>query len=108
MISHPHWHNLSADEDLGCLSSSASGPSAAEVTVRLDVYGPNQLTGGAPVSALTLLLDEFRSPLMLALVAADAASVVASQITDEAEQLIDTFLIWLILLLNAGLGFSQS
>ena len=55
-----------------------------------------------------LLLDEFRSPLMLPLAAAAATLVVASQITDEAEQLIDTFLIWLIVLLNAGLGFSQS
>ena len=108
MICTPHWHNLPADEDLGRLFSSASGPSAAEATARLDVYGPNQLTGAPPVSALMLLLDEFRSPLMLALAAAAAALVVASQIADEAEQLIDGFLIWLIVLLNAGLGFSQN
>ena len=77
-----------------------------QASARLDTDGPNQLIGAPPVSALKLLLDEFRSPLVLVLIAAAATLVAVSQIADESDQLIDAVLIGLIVLLNAGLGFS--
>ena len=102
------WHSLPAGEALERLDSSATGLPSAEASARLDTYGPNQLIGAPPVSALKLLLDEFRSPLVLVLIAAAATLVAVSQIADESDQLIDAVLIGLIVLLNAGLGFSQN
>lgn len=49
-------------------------------------------------------MDEFRSPLVVVLLAAALVLVAA----DESEQLIDAGLIGLIVLLNAGLGFTQN
>jgi Ca2+-transporting ATPase len=67
----------------------------------------NQLVGAPPVSSIKLLLDEFRSPLVLVLIAA-AVLIVVSQVADESDQMIDAILIGLIVLFNAGLGFSQN
>ncbi len=103
----PLWHSLPAEEALERLSSSASGLPSAEAAVRLDAHGMNQLVGAPPVSSIKLLLDEFRSPLVLVLIAA-AVLIVVSQVADESDQMIDAILIGLIVLFNAGLGFSQN
>ena len=108
LISGTHFHTLTTNQALEHLSSSDSGLSSTEASTRLDTYGPNQLIGAPPVSVLKLLLDEFRSPLVLVLIAAAAVLVAVSQIADESDQLIDALLIALIVLLNAGLGFSQN
>ncbi len=102
------WHSLTREETIERLSSSDSGLTSASAASRLETYGPNQLVGTPPVSALKLLLDEFRSPLVLVLIAAAAVLLAVSQIADESDQLIDAVLIGLIVLLNAGLGFSQN
>ena len=107
-LSESLWHSLTPEEVIEHLSTSDSGLSSTEASTRLDTYGPNQLIGAPPVSALKLLLDEFRSPLVMVLIAAAAALVAVSQIADESDQLIDALLIALIVLLNAGLGFSQN
>lgn len=104
----PLWHSLPAEEVLERLSSSASGLPSAEAAVRLDAHGMNQLVGAPPVSSIKLLLDEFRSPLVLVLIAAAAVLIVVSQVADELDQMIDAILIGLIVLFNAGLGFSQN
>ena len=103
----PLWHSLPAEEALERLSSSASGLPSAEAAVRMDAHGMNQLVGAPPVSSIKLLLDEFRSPLVLVLIAA-AVLIVVSQVADESDQMIDAILIGLIVLFNAGLGFSQN
>ena len=102
------WHSLTREETIERLSSSDSGLTSASAASRLETYGPNQLIGAPPVSAFKLLLDEFRSPLVLVLIAAAAVLLAVSQIADESDQLIDAVLIGLIVLLNAGLGFSQN
>ena len=107
-IPEARWHELRCEEALERLSSSADGLSPSEAGGRLAVYGPNLLTGAPPVSALKLLLEEFRSPLVVVLIAAAAVLVAVSQIAAEPGQLVDAILIGLIVLLNAGLGFSQN
>ena len=102
------WHSLSVEEALEGLSSSASGLSSSEASARLAAYGPNQLTGAPPVSALKLLLDEFRSPLVLVLIGAAAVLVGVALIAEESDHYIDAGLIALIVVLNACLGFSQN
>ncbi|MYF65502.1 MAG: cation-transporting P-type ATPase, partial [Chloroflexi bacterium] len=68
----------------------------------------NQLTGAPPVSALKLLLDEFRSPLVLVLIGAAAVLAGVEFVAEESGHLIDAGLIALIVVLNACLGFSQN
>ena len=102
------WHSLSADEALERLASSPNGLTSAQTAKRLGIHGPNQLIGAPPVSALKLLLDEFRSPLVRMLIAAAAVLGAVSYLTGESDQLVDAVLISLIVLVNAILGFSQN
>ena len=102
------WHSLPVEDALNALSSSGTGLSSREAEARLSTYGPNQLTGTSPVSALKLLLDEFRSPLIFVLIGATAVLQGVALITKEADYLIDTGLIALIVILNACLGFTQN
>lgn len=104
----PFWHSEPAESALEHLSSSAAGLPLAEAEARLAAFGPNELIGAPPVSALKLFFDEFRSPLVVVLIAAAAVLVGVAQIADEAGQLIDAALIGLIVLLNASLGFTQN
>ncbi|MYB84473.1 MAG: cation-transporting P-type ATPase [Chloroflexi bacterium] len=102
------WHSSSVEDAFEGLASSASGLSSAEAATRLATYGPNQLIGAPPVSALKLLLDEFRSPLVLVLIGAAAVLVGVEFVAEESGHLIDAGLIALIVVLNACLGFSQN
>ncbi len=104
----PSWHNLSVDEALAELGSSPSGLSQEDAADRLSSHGPNQLVSAAPVSPLKLLLDEFRSPLVIVLLAAALVLVAVSVLGDDSDQLVDAVLIGLIVVLNSGLGFTQN
>ena len=77
-------------------------------SARLSMFGPNQLESTPPVSTVRLLLGEFRSPIVIVLIAAAVVLVGVSQITDNSDQLIDASLIRLIVVLNASLGFTQN
>ena len=96
------------EDALEGLGSSASGLSASEASARLATYGPNELTGTPPSPRSKLLLDEFRSPLVLVLITAAAVLVGVALIADESDHLIDAGLIALIVVLNACLGFTQN
>ena len=104
----PHWHDMPAREVLEGLATSRSGLSSTEASSRLSNYGPNRLADAPPVSVFRLLLDEFRSPLVLVLVAAAIVLVGVELFVDGSDHLIDAGLIALIVMLNAGLGFSQN
>ena len=90
------------------LGSSPGGLSDEQVADRLGEHGPNQLVGAPPVSPYKLLLDEFRSPLVIVLIAAALVLIGVSVLGDDSDQLVDAVLIGLIVLLNAGLGFTQN
>ena len=92
------WHALSAANTLARLEAAA----------RLRKHGRNQLQEAPPVSPLTLLLDEFRSPLVLILIGAAVLLYVVAGVGDEPEQIIDASLILLIVVVNAVLGFVQN
>ena len=104
----PAWHALQVESALERLSSSLAGLSSTEASTRLCEFGPNQLTATPAASAFKLLLDEFRSPLVIVLVAAAVVLVGVYQIAGDSGQLIDAGLIGLIVLLNASLGFTQN
>lgn len=84
---------------LGWLSSSEQGLSPAQVDQRTALYGPNTLIG-EKITALGVLLRQFRSALIYVL-------VVAAILSFATQDLSDGVIITAILLTNAGLGFSQ-
>ncbi len=95
------WHALSPSETLERLESDASaGLSDALVAQRRETFGPNALETSPPVGALTLLLRQFTSPLILILLVATGVTLLLREFADAA-------VIVAVLLLNAVIGFTQ-
>ncbi|MEY3288037.1 MAG: hypothetical protein RLZZ419_279 [Pseudomonadota bacterium] len=97
----PIWHTLSVKEVLHSLTSDlAIGLNKVAATERLNRYGPNQLTEKPPRSIGYLLLSQFKSFLILVLI---AAAMIAATIGD----LKDGIVILVVVMINASLGFYQ-
>ena len=105
---HAAWHALATDATLAALDSDDSGLSNDEAEARLKRVGPNQLTAAPPVSPFKILLDEFRSPLILILIGAALVLFVVAFLDEGSEQIIDAILIMGIVLFNGALGFVQN
>ena len=88
---------LPAADVLSELRSSAAGLSTVEATQRLAVYGPNALLSHG-VSALSVLLRQLRSYLLLLLLVAAVVSAVVGDRTEAA-------IIGGIMLMSVGLSF---
>ncbi len=95
------WHTLSVKEVLHELDSDhALGLNQTDATERLNRYGPNRLTEKPPRSIWNLLFSQFRSFLILVLI---AAAILAASIGD----LKDGIVILVVVVINAFLGFYQ-
>lgn len=82
------------------LGASAAGLATTEAKHRLHLYGPNRLHTPRRTDALTLLLAQFKSPLILILLGA----VLLSFFLKEP---VDALIIIAIVLLSSVLGFWQ-
>lgn len=82
------------------LETGVNGLTSAEAKRRLTLYGPNQLRYSRRTDALALLLSQFRSPLVLILLAAAFLSFFLSEP-------VDAVIIIAIVLLSSVLGFWQ-
>ncbi len=99
--SRQDWHSLSAEETLNEQASDlAGGLSQKEAENRLKRYGLNQLTEKPPRPIWHLLLSQFKSVLILVLI---AAAILAASIGD----LKDGIVIMVVVVINALLGFYQ-
>ncbi len=85
---------------LACLDASSEGLTESEARQRLQRHGPNQLAEKAPRPAWRKFLDQFRSLLVLILL---AAAVLAGAVGDLKDALVIVF----VVLLNSLLGFFQ-
>lgn len=94
------WHALAVDTALERLATRTSGLSEDEALGRLAEVGPNRLPEPAPLSTLTLLARQFRSPLILVLVVAGAATLLLREYADSV-------VILSVLVINAIIGFTQ-
>jgi P-type Mg2+ transporter len=65
----PSW-TISSDDATNILGSNPGGLSRDEPQKRLLRFGPNLLKPGAKTDALSLLINQFRSPLVLILIGA--------------------------------------
>ncbi|HEX6588783.1 MAG TPA: cation-transporting P-type ATPase, partial [Longimicrobiales bacterium] len=95
----PAWHTLPADDVLARLETRAAGLGAAEAAERLARHGPNALEARKPVSAWRILLEQFRSVIVLLLLGA----AVAAWLFGDA---IEAIAILGVLAINAALGFA--
>ncbi len=94
------WHSLDVKEVFKTLSSSTEGLSSKEAAERLSKYGKNELKKKSKVNPLTILLNQFKSFLVLILLAAAGLSYITGET-------LDAVMIFIIVILNAVLGFVQ-
>jgi Mg2+-importing ATPase len=89
-----------AEGALQQLGSRTDGLTAAEAGARLALYGPNTIGGANRTDAVTLLIRQFESPIILILVFATVLSGVLGDATDAV-------IILAIIALSGLLGFWQ-
>jgi len=94
------WHALGSEAVFAGLSSGPGGLSTAEASRRLTDAGPNELSFAAATPWWKVLLRQFISPLIGIL-------LVAAVVTLVQQHWVDSAAIFLILCINAGLGFVQ-
>jgi len=99
VVTDAYWHRP-ADTLLETLKSDASGLTQREANRRLKRDGPNALKVMKKASVLGLLLNQFKSPLVLILIVASCISLAASE-------WIDAGVVLAIVLGSTLLGFTQ-
>ena len=90
----------SLDELFAELNSSERGLSSHEADRRLQVHGRNEIEATSRVPWWRILLSQFNSPVIWVLLGAVAVSMIIGEVVDAG-------VILVILVLNAGLGFTQ-
>jgi len=94
------WHSLEVAETLSQLTTSPQGLTGAEAAKRLGLSGRNRLEEKPGRSPLSILLDQFRDPLVLVL-------IISSVVAISLREVIDGGLILSIVVLNGIFGFIQ-
>jgi len=95
------WHSLSKAELLKRFNSKESGLSETQAREHFEKYGPNQIEFGKKISLLSLLAEQFTSPLVLIL-------IFSAFISFYFGKEIDSFLIFAIVIANGIFGFVQN
>ena len=73
-VKQPFWA-IGSDEALDALRSGHGGLDEAEASRRLTSFGPNRIREKVRLTRARIVLDQFRSPLILVLVAAGGVTV---------------------------------
>jgi P-type Ca2+ transporter type 2C len=94
------WHSMTKEEVLEAFSSGENGLTSDEAAKRLEKYGPNRLPEKKGRSAFTRFLMQFDNILIYVL-------MVAGIITAIMGHWIDTWIIFGVVVINAGIGFVQ-
>ncbi len=94
------WHSIETAESLSKLSTSVRGLSAAEAGERLAVSGRNRLEEKPGRSPFSILIGQFRDPLVLVL-------ILSSLVAISLREVVDGGLILAIVVLNGLFGFIQ-
>src|SRR4030066_488947 len=94
------WHQKAFEDVIEELNTSLKGISSEEAQKRLLEYGPNELKEKKKKAPLMMFLDQFRDFMILVLIAAAVISGFIGELSD-------TLAIIVIVVLNAGIGFTQ-
>jgi Ca2+-transporting ATPase len=93
------WHTLPADEVARRVHTETErGLSGAEAARRLERYGPNALTETSGRSPLAIVVDQFKSLIVVLLLAATAVALALGEH-------IEAIAILVVIILNALIGF---
>jgi Ca2+-transporting ATPase len=99
------WHAIDVNEVQSILSTSRTGLNDEEVNNRLELYGPNELKEEKKKQWYHLLFEQFKSILVIVLIL--SAIVSAYLAVREGESMTDAYVILIIVVMNAILGFVQ-
>ena len=88
------------------LKSDVNGLTAAEAAERLKTYGSNRLDEPPKPTLLQKMLEQFKNPMILVLIAAAAVSAVTGIISGDGLEA-DVFIILFVVIANAVLGVYQ-
>lgn len=99
-IGSKEWYQLSSQEALERVKSPKEGLSSREVQKRLEQYGKNKLPTKKAPSLFTLILRQFKSPLIYILLIAGIISLVIGSLEDAV-------FIFIVVLINAVVGTIQ-
>ncbi|MCK5671514.1 HAD-IC family P-type ATPase, partial [Candidatus Bathyarchaeota archaeon] len=99
------WHSTEIEDVLSVLETSREGISDEEVAKRLQEYGPNELKEEAKKQWYHLLWEQFTSILVIVLIISAAVSGYLAY--KEGEAMTDMYVILVIVVMNAILGFYQ-
>ncbi|HMO57366.1 MAG TPA: HAD-IC family P-type ATPase, partial [Roseiflexaceae bacterium] len=94
------WHELPETALLDSLQATPAGLHTEQVEERRCRFGRNLLPVKSPPTLLEILLHQFKSPLIYILLAASAVAIMIGDLKD-------AFFIFVVVLLNAGLGTFQ-
>ena len=94
------WHSVDVSDVEAEFSTSREGLAADRIAELREQFGRNELEQEPPTSALTLLLHQFKSPLIYIL-------LVAAVVTLVLGEYVDAGVIAAVLALNAVIGFTQ-
>ena len=105
-------HSLETKEVIKKMNTSLeTGLSDEEVNQRLEKYGLNELKAIKKVSPLEIFFNQFKDFLVYLLLFAIAISIIVGfyelSIGNEPTEFLDAFVIFIILIINAVLGFYQ-
>ncbi len=94
------YHALSVGKVLSLFKSSRDGLKDSEAKTRLTQFGPNKLPAPKRAPGIILFLKQFHSPLVYIVLAAAVVSVFAGHLPD-------AIFIFIVILINAIVGFVQ-
>jgi Ca2+-transporting ATPase len=94
------WEVLEVQESFNLLASSEAGLSGDEAQKRLAEVGPNVLVAEEKIRFFSILLHQFKSPLIYVL-------LVAAVVTFFLQEYIDMAVILAVVILNGVIGFIQ-
>ena len=95
----PDWHAQPVDAVLTALEATAAGLSSDEAARRQARYGPNRLPPPPRASPVRILLDQFRSVVVLLLIAATTVSLLLGDSVEAGA-------IAAVLVINTAIGFT--
>jgi len=102
-----HWHSLRLQDVFQQLESGKKGLSFGKAADKLKKFGKNEIRLEKKVSPLKILLSQFKSFLIIVLLAAAALSFGISFFPGYEENLVNAILIFVIVVANGIFGFFQ-
>ncbi len=99
------WHAEEINTVLHNLETNRKGLNEEQVSKKLELFGPNELKEEKKTTPLELFIGQFKSILVIILIISALVSAYIS--FQEGEAYTDTYVILIIVVMNAILGFVQ-